>query len=810
MKRRGVLFKHVDHPPRGDIEGAACKVVEAINKADDKKTQEEELLILCGAATVHVKKNKTKNDTLIFFMASLVISLLTHKIAHVLLDNSNGGLLNLTSMERYLWVPSIFLSDIYFIAAAYFILSCTLTGIQKNTAKMVVWQVAGGVLCALTFLISSVEIQSLLSFKEVFPWNLMFDFMKQWENSKAMAKEASKQEGFVPIGTVWCLQILLTAALFKALKTKVGWKASSSSWSIKLNSSSWSIKLNFKTKLFIVAMLLNLKIQVWVYRPGIPYDHFSHTPFESVIRDLAPSFLALWDEEEKMATVNDTVLVGDDLWSAVQPIKHDSSSSLSSSKDNINVVILILESTRADLMPYDNSTAWAEYHKLDKVSTKEVTPFFDNLVNDEYSFHIPHIKGGSGITIKALFNIFCSMHSLPTKLTQEHQSKFYHQCLPEVLKRSGYSHQLFSQSSKFIFDHENEVIAKSGFNATYTFESYLKEYDLAEYNAPINETMFVNSHKTNPVTLEDDLFLDPVLRWVDETKAKHYNVTDGEPFFLSYLTGVTHWPYTNAPGTDWEHKSFVGKKGFNNLLNTVAYEDRFISKVFAEFEKRNLMNSTLFVIAGDHGCNFKNRNSVMTTANQYHEEMFDVGVTFHTQNEELTKEISKLSDRVYNKTWATIDLMPTILDLLGLQGSYRADGWSMMNPLRAGPRMTYSTSNPGSRMILRDGDFVIVAPNIEEKARNTLAEVSDLSKDPFQTNPIFLDQAEIVDKKTSDTIDDSAKHLVHWGVKARKFLENVETDLLEAHRIGQRCYRNCSLSLLDSLESIEDWDGFDE
>ena len=40
--------------------------------------------------------------------------------------------------------------------------------------------------------------------------------------------------------------------------------------------------------------------------------------------------------------------------------------------------------------------------------------------------------------------------------------------------------------------------------------------------------------------------------------------------------------------------------------------------------------------------------------------------------------------------------------------------------------------------------------------------------------------------------------------------KELETDLLEAHRIGQRCYRNCSLSLLDSLESIEDWDGFDE
>jgi len=148
---------------------------------------------------------------------------------------------------------------------------------------------------------------------------------------------------------------------------------------------------------------------------------------------------------------------------------HDSFSS--PSKRNINVVLLILESTRADLMPYDNSTSWAKQNRLGKVSAKEVTPFFNNFVNDEYSLHVPHIKGGSLITIKALFNLFCSMHSLSTKLTYEHGSKFCHQCLPWVLKRAGYSHQLFAQSPKIRFDHENEVIAKSGFNDTCTYES---------------------------------------------------------------------------------------------------------------------------------------------------------------------------------------------------------------------------------------------------------------------------------------------------------------------------------------------------
>ena len=73
---------------------------------------------------------------------------------------------------------------------------------------------------------------------------------------------------------------------------------------------------------------------------SIPYDHFSHTPFESVIRDLSysSSLALLRVEKEKMAAVNDTVLVGDDLRSTVHPIKHDLSSSLSSSKDNINVL----------------------------------------------------------------------------------------------------------------------------------------------------------------------------------------------------------------------------------------------------------------------------------------------------------------------------------------------------------------------------------------------------------------------------------------------------------------------------------------
>ena len=61
------------------------------------------------------------------------------------------------------------------------------------------------------------------------------------------------------------------------------------------------------------------------------------------------------------------------------------------------------------------------------------------------------------------------------------------------------------------------------------------------------------------------------------------------------------------------------------------------------------MNSTLFVLTGDHGSNFANRNGLFTTANQYNEEMLDVGVTFHTKNEGLAKKLKEFLVRPAQK-----------------------------------------------------------------------------------------------------------------------------------------------------------------
>jgi len=105
----------------------------------------------------------------------------------------------MASIKNYHWIISIFLSDILFLATTYCILHwCIFT--QKSPHGTNAAKVFGGALCMLAFLISSVEIQSLLSFKEAFPWHIMFDFIKQLENSRDFPKQLQRRRDLCRFG----------------------------------------------------------------------------------------------------------------------------------------------------------------------------------------------------------------------------------------------------------------------------------------------------------------------------------------------------------------------------------------------------------------------------------------------------------------------------------------------------------------------------------------------------------------------------------------------------------------------------------
>jgi hypothetical protein len=218
------------------------------------------------------------------------------------------------------------------------------------------------------------------------------------------------------------------------------------------------------------------------------------------------------------------------------------------------------------------------------------------------------------------------------------------------------------------------------------------------------------------------------------------------------------------------------------------------------------MKTTLFVMMGDHGVNFHNRGEkAKDTLNAYKEEGFDVGVTFHTEHEEMAKHLAQVRDSgiIQSGTWSTLDVLPTILELLNLfddnvaakilDGSHEGsivDGRSMLHP--SGRRLLMSIANPGDIMVLRDKSYVLA---YFSSSSNLRPQVFDLERDPEQRTPISL-------------YDKGHKELTHWGKQAFTFAKRVKIDLENAHRNGHRC-TNCTLSLLNSLESLDQWDEYE-
>ncbi|GFH60540.1 hypothetical protein CTEN210_17016 [Chaetoceros tenuissimus] len=210
---------------------------------------------------------------------------------------------------------------------------------------------------------------------------------------------------------------------------------------------------------------------------------------------------------------------------------------------------------------------------------------------------------------------------------------------------------------------------------------------------------------------------------------------------------------------------------------------------------------------GDHGVNLKNRGDQVTTFEQTHEEAFDVGVSFYTEHEETAKRMKIMgrNEIMQNATWSSIDIVPSILDLLefsadtvdySLAVNELFDGRSMLRP-KIGGRLSYSNANPGDRVVLRDGSFLIIVPNKEVEGK---VEVYDMVKDPMQLSPLFLD--------SSSPTTHPQKELFHWGKQALKFVHEVNRDLIIAHRSGKRC-EDCALSKSLYLETLSQWEGYE-
>jgi len=134
-----------------------------------------------------------------------------------------------------------------------------------------------------------------------------------------------------------------------------------------------------------------------------------------------------------------------------------------------------------------------------------------------------------------------------------------------------------------------------------------------------------------------------------------------KPPFLAYaFTGTTHEPYPRLP-EQFEVRPH-GTNDENGYLNTLKYADWSLGQFMASARKAPWFDNTIFIFTADHATHFQQGNSLLQR--------------FHTPF--LIYAPGLFAGEERRVIGSQLDVMPTIIDLLGLDGEFAALGTSLL------------------------------------------------------------------------------------------------------------------------------------
>ena len=153
----------------------------------------------------------------------------------------------------------------------------------------------------------------------------------------------------------------------------------------------------------------------------------------------------------------------------------------------------------------------------------------------------------------------------------------------------------------------------------------------------------------------DEYLFDQAIRTLDDKSAKG---TDGKPFFAQIMTTSNHRPYTYPSGRI-DIPSPGGRDG------AVKYTDYAIGKFIKDASKKPWFKDTLFVIVADHSASAAGKTRLPVAG--YH-----IPLIFYAP--------ALLKPAVFAPMVSQIDIAPTLMEVLGKNGSAQFFGRSFFEP----------------------------------------------------------------------------------------------------------------------------------
>jgi choline-sulfatase len=364
-----------------------------------------------------------------------------------------------------------------------------------------------------------------------------------------------------------------------------------------------------------------------------------------------------------------------------------------SARDRVNLVIVTLDTTRADRMgAYGN---------------KEVeTPAFDRLAHEGVLFE--QAVSVAPLTLPVHSSIFTG--KFPPEHGVRDNGGFFlgpqQVTLAELLKARGYRTAGFVAA--YVLD------SKWGINQG--FDTYFDKFDLSESRAI---SMAAIQRPGNEV-------VDQALPWIEQAR--------DSPFFAWIHLYDAHSPYRPP-------EPFATRYKGHPYNGEIAFADSQVARVIAKLEALHLYERTVVMVMGDHGESLGDHGEAQHG-------FFIYNSTMHVPFV-IRTPFARAHHRVVSDPVRSVDVMPTALDLLGIAPPAGISGVSLA-PLMVGAARTMDLEAYSEAMYplhhygwsdlrsLRAGRYKVVdAPR---------PELYDLDRDPQEATNLYGDRRQLADR----------------------------------------------------------------
>jgi len=275
-----------------------------------------------------------------------------------------------------------------------------------------------------------------------------------------------------------------------------------------------------------------------------------------------------------------------------------------------------------------------------------------------------------------------------------------------------------------------EILKQQGYNTCAAISAYVLDSRFGigqgfdEFNDDLSKGVRWAPHmfRERPAEYTNDV----IFKWLDEHAPKPAAKDPGSPFFVWVHYFDAHAPYMPA-------EPFRSRYASHLYDGEIAYVDKNIGKLLAKLEDLGVRDNTLIVVAGDHG------EGLGEHGEQTHS-LLTYDATLHTP---LIFHSPKLmpSGHVVRKVVSNVDIVPTILDLLGVESSLKFDGVSLAKDSQDWPNGIYFETISTLTMHgwaplfgIRNNNFKYIhAPT---------PEIYDIKKDPKESVNLFTEKPE--------------------------------------------------------------------